>query len=106
MDRHQRLRIRAWSFNPRPARVGGATRASDSHCAHVRRFQSAPRPRGRGDTELVASAGMPASQFQSAPRPRGRGDSRNPAIVLTPVTSFNPRPAHVGGATVDAGIAA
>ena len=40
---------------------------------NVDEFQSAPRPRGRGDTNKQ-SAGTNLSLFQSAPRPRGRGD--------------------------------
>ncbi len=38
------------------------------------RFQSAPRPCGRGDSR-PNSATRGASQFQSAPRPCGRGDT-------------------------------
>ena len=67
------------------------------HGAHSTQFQSAPRPRGRGDgvdargivDEIVVSIRAPptragrlhpggfwreAAAFQSAPRPRGRGD--------------------------------
>ena len=36
--------------------------------------------------------------FQSAPRPRGRGDI-NVYEPPPPGSSFNPRPAHAGGAT-------
>ncbi len=84
-------------------------------------FQSAPRPRGRGDfvsTSVVPSHASfnprPAHaggatyttstcvevllSFQSAPRPRGRGDKRG--LTSHPHSrGFNPRPAHAGGAT-------
>jgi hypothetical protein len=60
-------------------------------------FQSAPRPRGRGDPAVRRGIVWKAL-FQSAPRPRGRGDS---PVSLANILcrSFNPRPAHAGGAT-------
>ena len=85
-------------FNPRPARVGGATwrgdvpsglkdvsiRAPPARAGRLADrsisarspslFQSAPRPRGRGDVTAGRARRSPRSLFQSAPRPRGRGD--------------------------------
>ena len=108
------------SFNPRPAHAGGATlpqsEAADLYEVSIRapptragrleptaarqrlrKFQSAPRPRGRGDT-CEGKARCAAAKFQSAPRPRGRGDRAGcqGAIIAR---GFNPRPAHAGGAT-------
>ena len=60
-------------------------------------FQSATRPRGRGDPSRICSVCWPRT-FQSAPRPRGRGDPVVQAQI-EPGRCFNPRPAHAGGAT-------
>src|SRR6185295_12678597 len=56
-------------------RVGAATYRVRWAFRAFSRFQSAPRPRGRGDVEATNSS-LAASKFQSAPRPRGRGDER------------------------------
>ena len=84
-------------FNPRPAHVGGATRKDKHRHRPPIAFQSAPRPRGRGDPSRVPPPHGPGL-FQSAPRPRGRGDPKGPPSQSTQCR-FNPRPAHVGGAT-------
>ena len=60
-------------------------------------FQSAPRPRDRGDTAASALNGANIT-FQSAPRPRDRGDTAENNNEHEP-PCFNPRPGHVTGAT-------
>ena len=108
------------SFNPRPARAGGAPhravrlnrgggvsiRAPPARAGRpsrppprraCRKFQSAPRPRGRGDFRSATPETL-SCMFQSAPRPRGRGDQTQ-YIGRHPVGCFNPRPARAGGAT-------
>ena len=60
------------SFNPRPGHVTGAT-GCDWQPMHVVLFQSAPRPRDRGDA--------------------------SPVGLMQSEVSFNPRPGHVTGAT-------
>ena len=87
----------AGGFNPRPARAGGATGAAGRRLGHTKCFN--PRPaRAGGATSTCSRRSLPPSPFQSAPRPRGRGDKAVTAEgVFT--TSFNPRPARAGGAT-------
>ena len=109
------------SFNPRPARAGGATvvlaamgfglrvsiRAPPARAGRrwklrdslkAQKFQSAPRPRGRGDPGASGLITMPGP-FQSAPRPRGRGDMPADGSAAKACQRFNPRPARAGGAT-------
>src|SRR5438128_1469252 len=60
-------------FNPRLALAGEATNLVAKLEREGSRFQSAPRPRGRGDAGCECRSSS-NSLFQSAPRPRGRGD--------------------------------
>ena len=61
------------------------------------RFQSAPRSRDRGDRELISCPAL-LVEFQSAPRSRDRGDG-GLYFLAAGYGCFNPRPGHATGAT-------
>ena len=84
--------------HPNIARVldGGATAELAWAIGTIRvSIRAPPTWAGRRCAAIRASL---VAQFQSAPRPRGRGDARTRAKRPS-LLCFNPRPAHVGGAT-------
>ena len=84
-------------FNPHPAHVGGVTQDVRGVVHSFCRFNPHPAHVG-GVTQIVPALTFSCTAFQSAPRPRGRGDLARPS---RPRASgcFNPHPAHVGGVT-------
>ena len=63
----------------------------------LRLFQSAPRPRDRGDSPKSKSRGHKRSGFN--PRP-GHVTGATPVCGQLGLSRFNPRPGHVTGATL------
>ena len=60
-------------FQSAPRPCGRGDFAQEAMRRGLGRFQSAPRPCGRGDRPATPSS-TPSAMFQSAPRPCGRGD--------------------------------
>ncbi len=85
------------SFNPRPARVSGATFFRLIPIRSSGLFQSAPRSCERGDMRWNGLK-CEGFRFQSAPRSCERGDPIEEAQAVKRAR-FNPRPARVSGAT-------
>jgi len=92
-------KARPRGFNPRSARVSGATQEGDS-ISTVLVFQSALRSGERSDA-YVTAAGCEYRVFQSALRSGERSD-RAVRLGLRACGCFNPRSARVSGATARA----
>jgi hypothetical protein len=90
-------------FQSAPRPFGRGDMRGSSRIIVVDEFQSAPRPFGRGDTSGSYNTAN-GFKFQSAPRPFGRGD-REWGVLVTPAERFQsaPRPFGRGDVAPEAG---